>query len=151
MKIKAILVLFFSLFCCFCSASDSEFKTISNEERAKNTIGVFKAEIEPLKNEVKTELEKSIAASLKKNSYKIIELSLNSTTKSEMARADIVVTRPIKKASEAYSEIQRNLAEIQEICVNASTINGKCHLENMTRFVYVHPKNSYKYVKTLLR
>ena len=138
---------------CFADSSGIyENKTrLTNEEIAKNTIGVFKAEIEPLKEEIKSKLEESISKSLTKNGYKIIEITLDSTTKSEMARASIKVTKPIKNSKKPYNEIQDKLAEIQKICVKASTLDGKCHLENMSKFIYIYEKNSYKYVKTLLK
>ncbi len=112
---------------------------------AKNT--------QPISAETRAMLETNIKAAIEGAGYSIVQFNLLDLPEGSLKntlRAVVRVTRPMK-TRDSYKEIQKNLAEIKQLCNEAATIDGVNYLSEMTTFVAENPRNNYYYEKTILR
>jgi hypothetical protein len=112
--------------------------------------GMRAAEIKPIRHELMAEVENAIRAGLTARGYSILKLVLQPTTVENLMRGDIRVERTVV-AGTAYKQIQGNLAEVKEICLESATIKGVCYLSEMTTFIVENPRNKHYYERTILK
>lgn len=107
----------------------------------------------PLSDELKETISANLRAALEKNGFTIVQLDLLDLPEGSLhnkLRAVVRVSRAVS-ANDAYTDIQKNLIEVRNICSEAATVNDFCYLSEMTTFVAENPKNSYYYEKTILK
>lgn len=118
-----------------------------------NKMAVGKSEpIVIMQEELRTQLRDALTQALVSSGYEIKQLDLidsPSNLGNPQVRAVIRVVKPIK-TKDSYREIQNNLAQIKDSCLQAGTIDGVQYLSELTTFIAVNPKNKYYYEKTVL-
>jgi hypothetical protein len=112
--------------------------------------GIRAAEIKPVKHELMQEVQSAIRTGLEAQGYGILKLVLEPTSVENVMRGDIRVERRVVPGT-AYRQIQGNLAEVKEICLESATIKGVCYLSEMTTFIVENPQNKYYYERTILK
>jgi hypothetical protein len=102
--------------------------------------------------EFKNELKTRLANILEQRGFAIRQLELIDMPANlgiPQARAVIRAVRPLKTKND-YKEIQNNLAEIKQVSLEATTIDGVLYLSELTTFVAENPRNQYYYERTIL-
>ncbi len=98
----------------------------------------------PLSDELKATLNNQIKSALEKAGYRIVQLDLVDLPQGSLhnrLRAIVRVSREVK-GKNSYPEIQKNLAEVKQICSEAATIDNFCYLSELTTFVAENPKTA---------
>lgn len=135
-------------------------ETPVTSEESKTKLDVFWKQMaggrsEPvavMSEELRAQLRDALAQTLNSNGYEIKQLDLidsPSNLGNPQVRAVIRVVKPIA-TKDSYREIQNNLAQIKDACLQAGTVDGVLYLCELTTFIAVNPKNKYYYEKTVL-
>ncbi|HOT29951.1 MAG TPA: hypothetical protein PLU72_17375 [Candidatus Ozemobacteraceae bacterium] len=102
--------------------------------------------------DLRAQLREALTQTLNTAGYEINQLDLidaPSNLGNPQVRAVIRVVKPLQ-TKDSYREIQNNLAQIKDACLQAGTIDGILYLSELTTFIAVNPKNKYYYEKTVL-
>lgn len=101
---------------------------------------------------LRQKLHENIETALGQAGYEIKQLTLLPLPANlgiPQLKAVIRVVRPLR-GKDPYREMQKNLAEIKDLCLRTTTIDGICYLGEMTTFLAENPNNNYFYEKTIL-
>lgn len=118
--------------------------------KKQNTKGYYEPIV--MSEELKKQLIDKIKQSLENHGYKIKKIELIDAPASlgvPQARLIVRVVKPLKTKNH-YKEIQNNLLEIKQLCIQAATIDGIKYIRELTTFIAENPKNNYYYEKTIL-
>jgi len=129
-------------------------------DESKNKLDAFwkqmatpKAETAaPMSDELRARLRDALTQALTGAGYDIKQLDLIDTTPNmdnPQVRAVARVVKPVT-SKDSYREIQNNLAQIKDMCLQAGTIDNVQYLSELTTFIAVNPRNKYYYEKTVL-
>ncbi len=127
---------------------------------SKNKLDAFWKKMSPeadspivaMPEELRAQLREALTQTLNTAGYEINQLDLidaPSNLGNPQVRAVIRVVKPLQ-TKDSYREIQNNLAQIKDACLQAGTIDSVLYLSELTTFIAVNPKNKYYYEKTVL-
>ena len=138
-------------------------RDISAEQKSRS--GIIRSKIEnywsmvkpsihntPVPMSIKQQIAYRIRNDLTNAGYTIVYLKILDLPENNPEYKVKAIIRAFKPmvTKNKYKEIQKNLAEINSICKNASTIQNHMFLSEMTTFIAENPENKYYYAKTIL-
>ncbi len=129
-----------------------EVKAKLDEYWAKMDVSGKQTETIFLTAEMKEQIKSRLAQVLADSGYTVKQLDLvdmPSNLGNGQVRAIVRVVKPLK-TNHGYREIQNNLGEIKQRCIEAGTVDGILYLSELTTFIAENPRNNYYYEKTVL-
>ncbi|HOY66913.1 MAG TPA: hypothetical protein PLP29_08490 [Candidatus Ozemobacteraceae bacterium] len=108
--------------------------------------------VAPLSEELRGRLKEALMQALTGAGYELKQLDLVDTPANlgnPQVRAVVRVIKPVT-SKDSYREIQNNLAQIKDMCLQAGTIDNVQYLSELTTFIAINPRNKYYYEKTVL-
>lgn len=109
----------------------------------RTAVNLSEAQKAALKDRMRTDLE---ALGYQVKQVDLIDIPANMGT--PQVRAVVRVVRPMQ-TKDSYKEIQNNLIQVKEACLQAATVEGTLYLCELTTFIAENPRNNYYYAKTI--